>query len=107
YGLEPEAVAVADARHLPIADSSVDCVVTDPPYGISATTLGSRLAELIEAFLLNVIDKIKSGRMICLAAPRSIGIGGLGERLGFKHIESHFVYVHRSLTREIAVLMRG
>lgn len=106
FGLEPEGIAVVDARHLPLTDSSVDCVVTDPPYGISATTFGLRAADLIETFLLNVIDKIKMGRRICLAAPRSIGIGELGEKLGFKHMESHFVYVHRSLTREIAVLMR-
>jgi len=107
YGLEPEAIALADARRLPLADSSIDCVVTDPPYGISATTLRLRAVDLMETFLLSVMDKIKRGRRICLAAPRKIRIGELGERLEFIHIESHFVYVHRNLTREIAVLMRG
>jgi len=106
YGLKAEGVGVADARHLPIVDSTVDCVVTDPPYGISATTFGLRIMDLVESFLLNIIDKIKRQRRICLAAPKSLKIGELGEKLGFKHVESHFVYVHRSLTREIAVLMR-
>jgi len=106
YDLEPEGMAVADARSLPLADSTVDCVVTDPPYGISATTLGLRASDLIDAFLSNAINKIKKGRRICLAAPKDIGVGRLSGKLGFKHLESHFVYVHRSLTREIAVLKR-
>jgi len=106
YGVEPEGLALADARSMPAADSSIDSVVTDPPYGISATTLGARTADLVEGFLSNIIDKIKKGRRVCIAAPMNIGIGELGERLGFKHLESHFVYVHRRLTREIAVLRR-
>lgn len=105
YGLEPEGIAVADARHLPLAESSVNCIVTDPPYGISATTLGLGTTDLIESFLANVRDKIRRARRICLAAPKKIRIGELGGEIGFKHIESHFVYVHRNLTREIAVLM--
>lgn len=106
YGVESEGMAVADARSLPLPDSSIDCVVTDPPYGISATTLGLRVPDLIEAFLSSIIDKIRKGRRICLAAPKDVGVSELGERLGFKHLESHFVYVHRRLTREIAVLRR-
>jgi len=41
-----------------------------------------------------------------MASPKSIRIGNLGKERGFKHIESHYVYVHRSLTREIAVFER-
>jgi len=106
YGVKTEGMAVADARALPLLDSSVDCIVTDPPYGISATTLGLRPSDLIKAALSDVIDKIRKERKICLGAPSDIAIGELGERLGFKHLESHFVYVHRRLTREIAVLQR-
>jgi tRNA G10 N-methylase Trm11 len=38
-----------------------------------------------------------------MAAPKTLNIGRIGTILGYKHLESHFVYVHRSLTREIAV----
>jgi len=38
-----------------------------------------------------------------MAAPKTLGIERIGTDLGYKHLESHFVYVHRSLTREIAV----
>jgi len=104
YGVEPEGIAVADARHLPMAN--VDCIVTDPPYGRSATTLGWSTRQIVEDFLSTIEDMLPKGRRICMASPKSIRIGKIGRELGFKHVESHFVYVHRSLTREIAVFER-
>ena len=101
YGLEPEGMAVADARHLPV--TKTDCVVTDPPYGRSATTLGWTTRELVEKALSAINESLPRRRRVCIAAPEAIGIGEIGEELGFKHVESHHVYVHRSLTREIAV----
>jgi len=104
YGAKPEGIAVADARHLPAA--KVDCVVTDPPYGRSATTLGWDTRQVVEDFLSAIGDMLPRGRKICMASPKSVRIGKIGKKLGFKHVESHFVYVHRSLTREIAVFER-
>ena len=101
YGVKPEGMAVADARHLPVA--KVDCIVTDPPYGRSATTLGWGTRQIVEDFLSTIEDTLPRGRRICMASPKSIRIGKIGKGLSFKHSESHFVYVHRSLTREIAV----
>jgi len=105
YGVKPEGMAVADARHLPVA--KVDCIVTDPPYGRSATTLGWSTQQIIEDFLSAIEDVLPRGRKICMASPKSVRIGKTGKELGFKHIASHFVYVHRSLTREIAVFERN
>jgi tRNA (guanine10-N2)-dimethyltransferase len=104
YGAKPEGIAVADARHPPVA--KVDCIVTDPPYGRSATTLGWETRQIVEDFLSAIGDTLRKGRRICMASPKSIRIGKIGKELGFKHLESHFVYVHRSLTREIAVFER-
>jgi len=104
YGVKPEGIAVADARHLPVA--KVDCIVTDPPYGRSATTLGWSTKRIVEEFLSGIGDMLPRGRRICMASPKSVGIGKIGKELGFKHVESHFVYVHRSLTREVAVFER-
>ncbi len=101
YGIKPEGVAIADARYPPVA--RVDCVVTDPPYGRSASTLGTSTRLIVEDFLSAVGDKISRGRRICMAAPKTIRIDDAGEDTGFKHLESHFVYVHRSLTRQIVV----
>ena len=104
YGVKPEGIAVADARHLPAA--KVDCIVTDPPYGRSATTLGWGTKRIVEDFLSTIGDMLPRGRRICMASPKSIRLDKIGKELGFKHVESHFVYVHRSLTREIAVFER-
>ena len=104
YGAKPEGIAVADARHLPM--NKVDCIVTDPPYGRSATTLGRGTERIVEDFLSACENMLPKGRRICMASPKTIRIGKIGEELGFKHVESHFAYVHRSLTREIAVFER-
>jgi len=102
YNIEPEGMILADAKHLPIREA--DCIVTDPPYGRSATTLGWSTQQIVEKFLSNAEAVVSEGRRICIASPKSIRIGKIIEEFGFKHLESHFVYVHRSLTREIAVL---
>ena len=58
--------------------------------------------------------QLKNGKAICIALPirvnehgqtnrMSEGIKEFVENLGFKTIESHMVYVHRTLTREIMV----
>jgi len=104
YGINLEGVAIADARYPPVA--KVDCIVTDPPYGRSASTLGASTIRIVEDFLSAVGDKIPRGRRICMASPKTIRIADAGEKAGFKHLESHFVYVHRSLTREIVVFER-
>jgi tRNA (guanine10-N2)-dimethyltransferase len=104
YGLESEGVIVADARRPPVI--KMDCVVTDPPYGRSATTLGWNTQQLVEKALSAINETLPRGRRICMASPKSIGIGEIGEESGLKHVESHLVYVHRSLTREIAIFER-
>jgi tRNA (guanine10-N2)-dimethyltransferase len=101
FKVKPEGVIVADARNLPITE--VDCVVTDPPYGISSTTLKRTTKQIVEELLTSVQDLLDRRQRICIAAPKTLKIGRIGAGLGYKHIESHLVYVHRSLTREIAV----
>jgi len=101
YGTNVEGLAIADARYLPV--TRVDCVATDPPYGRSASTLGTNTRLIVEDFLSAVGDTLPRGGKICMAAPKTIRIGETAEEAGFKHLESHFVYVHRSLTREIVV----
>jgi len=105
YNVRPEGLAVADARHLPA--SMADCIVTDPPYGRSATTLGWSTKQIMKDFLPLVEDLLPRGKRICTASPKSIKVGNIGREVGFKHVESHLVYIHRSLTREIAVFERA
>lgn len=105
FGVKPNGIIMADAKHLPISET--DCVVTDPPYGRSATTLGWTTKQIVESFLSAVGEILLKGRRICIASPKSIRLDNIGRELGFKHVESHLVYVHRSLTREIAVFERA
>jgi tRNA (guanine10-N2)-dimethyltransferase len=102
FNIDYEGIAVAEAKHLPLAE--VDCIVTDPPYGRSASTMGYTTQELIRRFLARLNGTVVPGLRICMAAPKRVHINKIGRRLGFRHIQSHFVYVHRSLTREIMVL---
>jgi len=78
-------------------------VVTDPPYGRSSSTLKSTTKQLVKDVLVSAYGLLGVGQRICIASPKTLHIKGLGEELGFRHVESHFAFVHRSLTREIAV----
>ena len=101
FGLTPEGVIVGDARQPPL--SHIDCVVTDPPYGRSSTVLKSNTKAIVEGVLAASYDLLQKQQRICIAAPKTINIPRIGKKLGYKHLESHFAYVHRTLTREVAV----
>jgi len=101
FNIKPEGIIVSDARNPPI--TKVDCAATDPPYGRSATTLKLTTKQIVEEVLVSVQAMLNEGRRICIAAPKTVNIGRIGVTLGYRHLESHFAYVHRSLTREIAV----
>jgi len=105
FNIEYEGLGVADAKHLPLIN--VDCIVTDPPYGRSASTMGYTTRQIIQDFLTMSCGSIEKWQRICIAAPKTVNMGEIAETLGLKHVQSHFVYVHRSLTREIAVLEKA
>jgi tRNA (guanine10-N2)-dimethyltransferase len=102
FHVKPEAMVVADAEHAPIRKA--DGIITDPPYGRTASTLGKSTEQIVKAALPEFQSILDSKKRVCIASPRTISIGKIAEGVGFKHLESHHVYVHRSLTREIAVL---
>ena len=104
YGVEPQALIVSDALNSPVRRA--DRIATDPPYGRSATTLGLDVKQLIRDFLRKCPEILPKGGYLCLAAPKSLEVGLLGEDAGLRHLESHFIYIHRGLTREVAVFLR-
>jgi tRNA (guanine10-N2)-dimethyltransferase len=101
FGVEPEGLVIADSRKLPL--TQIDHVVTDPPYGRSATTMKSTTKQIVEGVLGSARVLLCEGQLICIASPKTLNIASLGVKLGYRHVESHFAYVHRTLTREIAV----
>ncbi|MEM2130808.1 MAG: DNA methyltransferase [Candidatus Bathyarchaeia archaeon] len=104
FGLNAEAILLADARLLPL--THVDCIVTDPPYGKSATTLKRGTIAMVEGVFSSAQEILSKGQRICIASPKALDIKKLAEKWGYKHLESHFAYVHRSLTREVAVFQK-
>jgi tRNA (guanine10-N2)-dimethyltransferase len=105
FNLSPEGIVLADARRLPIC--RLDCVVTDPPYGRSASTMGSNTKAIVEAIFASAHEVLAKGQRICIASPKTLCIAKIGKSLGYIHLESHFAYVHRTLTREVAVFERA
>ncbi len=101
FGIQAEGLLLADSRKIPLL--KVDAIVTDPPYGRSSSTLKSTTKHLVEAVLASSWRLLGVGQRICIASPKTLNISRLGRALGFRHVESHFAYVHRTLTREIAV----
>ncbi len=102
FNVNYEGLLIADANHLPM--TQVNCIVTDPPYGRSATTMGYTTKEVVQNFLSASSKVLAEGTRICIASPKTVNISQIAKTSGFKHVQSHFVYIHRSLTREIAVL---
>ncbi len=112
FNISAEGLVLADSRKTPF--SKVDCIITDPPYGRSSSTLKSTTKQLVEEVLASSRELLGVGQRICIALPIQVNGCGKTERLaevlkshianlGFKTIESHKVYIHRSLTREIMV----
>ena len=104
FNIHAEGLVLADARKLPFF--KVDCMVTDPPYGRSASTLKATTRELVHDVLIAAYDLLPVGHRICIASPKTLNIRAIGLSIGFRHVESHFAYVHRTLTREIAVFKK-
>ncbi len=104
FKLTPYGIILADARKLPI--TKIDCLVTDPPYGRSATTMRSNTKAIVEGVLASAYPLLGKGQRICIASPKTLNISQVGEKHGYKHIESHFAYVHRTLTREVAIFRK-
>ncbi|MCW3998618.1 MAG: THUMP domain-containing protein [Candidatus Bathyarchaeota archaeon] len=104
FGISAEGLIWADSRKIPL--KKADAIVTDPPYGRSSSTLKSTTAQLVTEVLAAASALLGAGQRICIAAPKTLNITRLGEELGFRHIESHFAYVHATLTREIAVFQK-
>jgi tRNA (guanine10-N2)-dimethyltransferase len=105
FGVKPAGLVIADSRKLPL--KRIDRVVTDPPYGKSATTMKSTTKQIVEGVLGSARVLLGEGQLICIALPKTLNIARIGVKLGYRHVESHFAYVHRTLTREIAVFEKN
>jgi tRNA (guanine10-N2)-dimethyltransferase len=84
----------------------VDAVVTDPPFGVQASTGGLRLEDLLSESLPAISRVLKRKGMACLGVPSGISLEELAKDSGLNTVEVHEQYVHKSLTRKIYVLKK-
>jgi tRNA (guanine10-N2)-dimethyltransferase len=112
FNISAEGLIWGDSRKVPL--HKVDAIVTDPPYGRSSSTLKSTTKQLVREVLGESASLLGLGQRICIAMPISPDATGKVIRmadeisafvagLGFDALESHRVYIHATLTREIVV----
>lgn len=102
YGVKPS-IVVGDARNIPF--KKCKSAATDTPYGKNTTTRGIKLKRLVSDFFTSIYDLMDSGGYLCFVSQTPSNIEE-GIEAGFKHVESHFLEVHGSLEREVAVFRR-
>ena len=83
-----------------IKDYNIDAIVTDPPYGISTTTKGEGVEELMLRSLSLFSKKLKSGQRLVIAVSKP----ELVNNNNFKVLYQFEWYIHKSLTRNIMVM---
>jgi tRNA (guanine10-N2)-dimethyltransferase len=83
------------------ASAPFDCILTDPPFGRSASVGGDMPGDLLRTVLIEARGVLKDGAPVVLDAPEGKMLDGIeGYRL-----EAVFkLRVHKSLTRHIGVL---
>ena len=92
----------ADARKIPL--TRVDAIATDPPYGTQSSTFKSSTRKILEDFLPRARELLPTGNRAAIASPLGTRSSQIAEDSGFRVLDRHLVYVHRSLTREILAL---
>jgi SAM-dependent methyltransferase len=104
-GVAAEELLVGDAREVEFSEPSTrfSAIVTDAPYGRSASTGGAALAALVEEVTGCWSDRLTADGRLLLIAPESLGARRIPGALRYRIA----VRVHRSLTREFRLYERA
>ncbi len=94
---------VCDVGHLKDVVGPVDGIATDPPYGRSTSTNGESLDSLYARSVASFGEILEKGSRVVLAKPDESMITSVD---GFATVETHPLWVHRSLTRHFSILER-
>ena len=96
---------LGDARSLPFKNSSIEGIVTDPPYGRSSRIKGDSLDSLYRDALSEIFRVLKSGCYAVIIADKPVS--ELIDLAGFLVIAEYRIRVHRSMTRRIYVMKKS
>ncbi|MBR9707658.1 MAG: hypothetical protein GOV15_04445 [Candidatus Diapherotrites archaeon] len=77
----------------------VDCIVTDPPYGLSSSTFGTEAQDLYEKFLDAIPENYPFSTGLVMTAP--FHFHKTLEEKGYRVKKAFEIRVHKSLTRRI------
>jgi tRNA (guanine10-N2)-dimethyltransferase len=94
---------LCDVGEIPQTVGRVDGIATDPPYGRSTSTDGERIPELYRRSFDAFSEVLTSGARIATVVP---DLDLVRNQEGFRLLESHRLWVHRSLTRNFCVFER-
>ena len=81
----------------------VDGIATDPPYGRATSTGGEPIPDLMRRALRACSEVMGSGSLLVMAVHDP---GLVSDAEGYELVETHPMWVHRSLTRHFCVLRR-
>lgn len=104
YGIRDYELINADARSLKL-EKPVKAIVTDPPYGISASTRGEKQEKLYREFLKTAKYNLQEDGRICIATPHYLQLENITDKFTIK--EKHAIRMHKSLTRIIYILEKS
>ncbi|BAW31273.1 MAG TPA: TIGR01177 family methyltransferase [Methanothermobacter sp.] len=102
YGIKDYELIRADARKLRL-EKPVKAIVTDPPYGISASTRGEKQEKLYREFFKTAKHNLQEDGRICIATPFHLE-EIIDEKFTIK--EKHAIRMHKSLTRIIHIIKK-
>jgi tRNA (guanine10-N2)-dimethyltransferase len=92
-----------DTQHLPI--SSVNRIVSDPPYGRASSTRGTKAIKLIESLLEEANSILQSkGECLCLCSDSEMKLSQIVEDAGLIVARQLSMRVHSGLVRDIVTV---
>jgi putative methyltransferase (TIGR01177 family) len=102
-GVAPESIVVGDAGEVEWTGTTIDALVTDPPYGRASGTGGEPAAAVVARVVPRWAERVREGGRVVLVVP------GGEDPLAAPWVRrtSISVRVHRSLTREFRVYERA
>jgi len=95
---------VGDACGIALKDSSVDAIVTDPPYGRSAAIQAESLHHLYSGSFAEMYRVLKKGRLAVVVS--ELSVIDFADDAGFKVVTVFTQKIHKSLTRTFTVLRK-
>ena len=86
-----------------INEFDIDAIVTDPPYGMSTTTKGEGVKDLMKRSMLLFSQKLEKKQRLIMA----ISNPKLVRNSDFNILYQFEWYIHKSLTRYIVVMEKN